>query len=56
MNTARGLYGAQMAMPKLSVEEIRAVLLPALEFYSQQDRGIISERAETCIPTRQKNL
>ena len=56
MNTARSLYGAQLAMPRLHVEEIRTVLLPILEYYPQRDRGIISERVETCILARQKKL
>lgn len=56
MNTARGLYGTQLAMPKLKTEEIRTVLLPILEYYPQRDRGIISERVEACILTRQKKL
>lgn len=56
MNTARSLYGTQLAMPKLKTEEIRTVLLPILEYYPQRDRGIISERVEACILTRQKKL
>ena len=43
-------------MPRLSGEDICAALLPILEYYPQRNRGIISERVETCILTRQKKL
>ena len=56
VNTVRGLYGAQLVMPKLCGEEIRAVLRPILEYYPKRDRGILSERVEACILTRQKKL
>lgn len=56
VNTARGLYGAQLVMPKLCGEEIRAVLRPILEYYPKRDCGILSERVEACILTRQKKL
>lgn len=56
MNTARSLYGAQLAIPKLHLKDIRTILQPILEYYPQRDRGLISERAETCILTRQKKL
>ena len=56
MNTARSLYGAQIEMPRLNTEDIRTVLQPILEYYPQRDRGIISERVEMCILTRQKKL
>lgn len=54
MNTARSLYGAQLVIPKLTVKEIRETLRPVLEYYSQRDRGIIADRVEACILTRQK--
>lgn len=56
MNTARSLYGAQFVIPKMTAKEIREILRPALEYYSQRDRGIIADRVETCILTRQKKL
>lgn len=56
MNAARSLYGAQLTMPKLAKSDIQEVLLSVLEYYPQRDRGIISERVETCILTRQKKL
>ncbi len=56
MNTARGLYGARLSIRKLTENDIQEVLLPALEYYPQRDRGIIAERVETCILTRQKKL
>ena len=56
MNAARNLYGAQLIMPKLTVGELREDLIPLLEYYPQRDRGIIADRIETCIITRQKKL
>lgn len=56
MNTAKGLYGAQLSMPKLSTSEIREVLRPILEYYPPRDRGIITDRVEACILIRQKKL
>lgn len=56
MNTARSLYGAQLVISKMTAKEIREILRPALEYYSQRDRGIIADRVETCILTRQKKL
>ena len=54
MNAARSLYGAQLIMPKLTVGELREDLIPLLEYYPQRDRGLISDRVEACILTRQK--
>lgn len=54
MNTAKGLYGAQLSMPKLSASKIREVLRPILEYYPPRDRGIITDRVEACILIRQK--
>ncbi len=54
MNAARSLYGAQLIMPKLTVGELREDLIPLLEYYPQRDRGIITDRVETCILTQQK--
>ena len=56
MNSARGLYGAQLAMPKMTTEDIREVLGPILEYYPRRDRGIITDRVEACILIRQKKL
>jgi len=56
MNTARSLYGAQLVMSKLLPKDIQAAMGPALEYYPQRDRGIIAERVEACILTRQKKL
>ena len=41
-------------MPKLTVGELREDLIPLLEYYPQRDRGIITDRVETCILTQQK--
>lgn len=56
MNTARSLYGTQLIMPKLTEDNIREILRPVLDYYPQRDRGIITERVEACILTRQKKL
>lgn len=56
MNSARNLYGRQLAMPKMTTEDIREVLGPILEYYPRRDRGIITDRVEVCILMRQKKL
>ncbi len=56
MNAARSLYGPQLAIPKMTADYVREVLRPALDYYPQRDRGIITDRVETCILTRQKKL
>ena len=56
MNTARNLYGRQLAMPTLAATDIQKALQPALEYYSKRDRGIITDRVEACILTGQKQL
>ncbi len=56
MNTARSLYGAQLTIPKPTKNDIQEVLRSVLEYYPQRDRGIIGERVETCILTKQKKL
>lgn len=56
MNSARSLYGKQLAIPKLSDEEIRDMLQPMLAYYAERDRGIIADRVAECILTRQKTL
>lgn len=56
MNTARNLYGTQLIMTKLTADNIREVLQPVLDYYPQRDHGIITDRVEACILTRQKKL
>lgn len=56
MNTARSLYGMQLVMPKLITSDIREVLGPVLNYYPQRDRGIMTDRVETCILIRQRKL
>ena len=56
MNMARSLYGTQLAIPKLTPNDVQKVLQPILEYYPQRDRGIITDRVEACILTRQKKL
>lgn len=56
MNTARSLYGPQLAIPKMTADFVREVLRPALDYYSQRDRDVITDRVEACILTRQKKL
>lgn len=54
MNTARALYGSQLKIPKFSKVEMTEILQPILEYYSQRDRGIITDRVVASILTRQK--
>ena len=54
MNTARGLWGSQFKMPKLTSEDIKSELEPLLEYYPERDRGLISDRVTQCILIRQK--
>ena len=56
MNTARNLYGPQLHLPKLTAQEIREILEPALIYYPQRDRSIIADRVVECILIRQKHL
>lgn len=56
MNTARSLYGPQLAIPKMTANQVREVLRSLLDYYPQRDRGIIADRVEACIITRQKKL
>lgn len=54
MNTARELYGGQLVMLQLTTQEIIVELKPLLEYYSERDRGIITDRVVECIKSRQK--
>lgn len=54
MHTARGLYGRQLVMPLFSAVEIRDAIQPLLTFYPERDCGLITDRVEACILTRQK--
>ena len=54
MNSARGLFGKQLAMPKLDGASIMTVLRPLLLYYAERDRGYISDRVIDCILLRQK--
>ena len=54
MNTARNLYGRQLSIPKFSKRDIMEELKPLLEYYSERDRGIITDRVIECIIARQK--
>jgi len=56
VNTARSLYGMQLVIPKLTAKDIQEVLRPTLNYYPQRDRGIIADRVEACILSRQKKL
>lgn len=56
MNTARGLYGRQLVMPKLSRGEVVEELQTLLSFYPERDRGIITDRVWACISIRQKAM
>ncbi|MBR6509478.1 MAG: hypothetical protein IKT38_02595 [Clostridia bacterium] len=54
MNTACELYGRQLIMPQLTTQEIVFELKPLLDYYSERDRGTITDRVVECIKTRQK--
>ncbi len=54
MNTARSLYGRQLEAPAFGHQEITGLLLPLLEFYSERDRELITDRVVETILTRQK--
>lgn len=56
MNTARSLYGPQLAIPKMAAGHVREILHPLLEYHPQRDWGIITDRVEACILTRQKKF
>ena len=56
MNSARGLYGKQLIMPKLNRTDIYDAMQQLLEYYPARDRGIIADRVSVCILLRQKNL
>ncbi len=54
MNTARALFGSQLKIRKFDRAEISDKVKPLLEYYSKRDGGLISDRVEECILTRQK--
>lgn len=54
MNTARSLYGPVLKMPKFTRKDITETLKPHLEYYTERDRGIITDRVVECILQRQK--
>lgn len=55
-NTAQGLYGHHLRMPRLDREHILSVLEPLLEYYPERDRGLIADRVCTVILTRQRMM
>ena len=54
INTARSLYSRQLKFPQLTRKAILAELEPSLHYYSERDRGIITDRVVECILARQK--
>lgn len=54
VGAARGLFGFQLDMPRLTIPEIEAELAPLLEFYPERDRGIITDRVCETIMARQQ--
>jgi len=54
IGAVRSLYGYQLHMPKLTRDDICEELHPLLPYYSERDRGIISDRVCETILTRQK--
>lgn len=53
-NTMVDLYGNQLQLPKLSKDDIDAMLEPLLQYYPNRDRAIIRNRVEDCIMIRQR--
>lgn len=53
-NSARGMYGKQLEIPKYDPAEIRSLLPPLLDHYAPRDRGLIADRVTECIMLRQK--
>lgn len=56
MNTARSLYGKQLAMPVFTRESLMKGIQPMLEYYALRDRGIIADRTIECVLSRQRAL
>ncbi len=54
MNAARALTGSVLQISKFDRSEIAEKVKPLLEYYSKRDGGLISQRVEDCIITRQK--
>lgn len=53
---ARKQYGPQLRMPKMTAQNIRAVLKPLLEYYPARDRDFIAKRVEETILFRQRQV
>lgn len=53
-NTARGLYGQQLFLPRFTRREVKDMVVPHLAFYPQRDQGLILDRVTECILLRQK--
>ena len=56
MNTARSLYGKQLAMPVFTRESLMKGIQPMLEYYALRDRGIIADRTIESVLSRQRAL
>ena len=54
MNSARGLFGKQLQMPKFCAADIIGAVQPLLAYYAERDRSIITDRVTECILLRQK--
>ena len=54
MNAARALTGPVLKISKFDRGEIAEKVKPLLEYYSKRDAGLISQRVEECVLTRQK--
>lgn len=56
MNTARSLYGKQLALPIFSAAQIQDAIQLLLAYYPERDRSLIVNRVIACILTRQKMI
>ncbi len=48
------LYGSQLKMPKFTNQQLRELIEPLLQYYSQRDQGYIADRVCAVVMARQK--
>ena len=56
LHTAQGLYGKQLDLPCITLDQLMCELRPLLEYYPSRDRGLIVDRVCEIILLRQKEL
>lgn len=52
--SARELYGSQLTLPRFTLNKLKELLRPTLDYYSSRDRGIITDRVTETVLTRQR--